>query len=199
MKAQRRSLYNRKKQCGFTVIELMLVLVIILLVFIGAFSTFDRSTLTGDITQNVGDADENIRASMTFLARDFSVAGAEITLGGMPVPSAFRPSQRLYPVTPFYNQGATVNGQTTDKVMILYNQLALQGLNSDQAAKWYVINGVGAIDPNGGFITINTTSPNPDTSTIAVGDILLIKTNTVNSISALGYVTSVNSSNQVLF
>lgn len=200
MQARRRSLSEgATRQRGYTILELMMVLSIILLIFAGVFSTFDGSTFTGDITQNVGDADENIRASLTFMARDFSVAGAEITLGGIAVPSSFLPGNVLYPVMPFYNQGLTVNGQTTDRVMILYNDLALKGLNSDQASKNYVINGVGALDPSGGSITLNTTSPNPDATSISPGDILLVKTNSVSSISALGYVTAVPSVSTVNF
>src|SRR5262249_29647846 len=146
---------------GFTFLEMMLVLVIILLIFVGAFSTFDGSTLTGDVTQNIADTNENVRASMAFITRDLSVAGAEITVGGIAVPAGFMPGQVLYPVMPFFNQGPTVASQSTDRVMITYNQMALQDLNLNQSATAYQINSANAIDPSGQTITFDLSGSNP--------------------------------------
>jgi len=183
---------------GFTVIELMMVLTIILLIFVGAFSMFDGSTLSGDVTQNVADANENVRAAMTFMMRDFSVSGAEITVGGIAVPAAFLPGRVLYPVMPFYEQGPTVNGQLTDHVMIVYNQMALEGLDSEQSARAYQVNGPNAIDPAGGSVVLNTSGSNPTAITLSAGDVLLVKTNTTST-TALGYVTGTGGTTTVNF
>ncbi|MBI1748013.1 MAG: prepilin-type N-terminal cleavage/methylation domain-containing protein [Acidobacteria bacterium] len=176
-------------QHGFTMIELMLVVTVTLLIATMAFSTLDSTVLSGDTAQSVSETEENVRAGMSFLARDLIAAGAEIAVGGISVPVGFLPGGVFYSVMPFANRGPSINGMQTDRVMVIYNQLALQGLDVNQSAVAYKIYGVGGIDPNGLSITIDTTAPNPDASTVAPGDVLLVKTNGATAISALGYVT----------
>lgn len=183
-----------KDSRGSTLIELLVVTGLLLLVITTLFSLLANSMGSQEGMKNVATIQQNARGTLNFITRDLLFAGAEITVGGIPVPTQYRPEGILYPITPHYAQGPTINGQTTDKVTILYSHMVMQKVDNP-AATPFQVNG---ISKSGDQITLDTTNGNPDTTNLKVGDILLIKGNSQGS-SALGYVTAIPSLDKVNF
>jgi prepilin-type N-terminal cleavage/methylation domain-containing protein len=72
---------------GFTLIELLVAMTLSLLLLGIAFNIFDKLNNAADVVGTMADVNENLRAATNMIARDVSTAGAEIPLGGIPLPA----------------------------------------------------------------------------------------------------------------
>src|SRR6266849_316867 len=113
---QKRSAAARRHQNGSSFVEILMVTSVLLSVTGALMAVFQSGMMSGNSVQNVSALQQHVRASLHFITRDLLFAGAEITIGGIPVPPEFRASGILYPVTPDDGKGPIVNGQLTDKV-----------------------------------------------------------------------------------
>ena len=187
----------RNPQGGSSFVELLLVTAVLLSVTAALLSVFQGGMMSGHSAHNATALQQHVRSGLSLVMRDLLFAGAEVTIGGIPVPTEFRPSGVLYPVTPDDGKGPIINGQVTDKVTIVYSPIATQTLDND-AATVYQISGPEGVATNGGQINLNTSGSNPTNATLKAGDVLLIKSN-AQGVSALGYVTGLAGSNLVKF
>lgn len=76
---------------GFTLIELLVAMSLALILLGTAFTLLDQLNNVADLAGAMGDVNENLRAGMNMIARDVSTAGAEVPLGGFPLPSGGTP------------------------------------------------------------------------------------------------------------
>jgi hypothetical protein len=202
---------------GFTVTELLVTSVIMLLVVGGALTTFQHALDINDMAGQIGDANQNLRAGSNQLIKDLMMAGRVIAADGIPIPngggaSAIRRpgppgmsltfslvadddgNLELPAITPGYQLGPTVNGASTDVVTILTVDgfmPVIQGLGSGTPTGLQ-----GVIAADGSKMTLPTTSPwlvgdtASDTPPIAVGDLVLFKNANGMAIQTVTSVTS---------
>ena len=212
---------NLSREDGFTITELLVASVVLLIVVGGALTTFKNGLDINDTANQLGDSSQNLRAGTNQLVRDLMMAGRVISADGVPVPNGTgavairRPGPsttltfvlvadddgniELPAITPGYQLGPTINGQSTDMVTIL---------TADEFMP--VIQGIGTGTPTGlqGLIAANgATMTLPlgaswlvgdatyDTQPIAVGDLLLFKN--ANGM-AIQTVTDVNTTTGVV-
>ena len=80
---------------GFTLVELLVAMALTLILLGIAFNIFDKLNNAADLAGTMADVNENLRAGTNMIARDLSTAGAEIPLGGFPLPSGGTPCQAI--------------------------------------------------------------------------------------------------------
>ena len=80
---------------GFTLVELMVAMGLSLLLLGIAFNLFDGLNNAADLAGAMADVNENLRAGTNMIARDLSTAGAEIPLGGFPLPTGGTPCKAI--------------------------------------------------------------------------------------------------------
>jgi prepilin-type N-terminal cleavage/methylation domain-containing protein len=80
---------------GFTLVELMVAMVLTLILLGMAFNIFDKLNNAADLAGTMADVNENLRAGENMIARDLSTAGANIPLGGFPLPSGGTPCKPI--------------------------------------------------------------------------------------------------------
>lgn len=222
MKPQIRDL---SRQDGFTITELLVTSVVLLLVIGGALTTFKNAMDINDTANQLGDSSQNLRAGTNQLVRDLMMAGRVIAAEAIPVPNGSgaiaitRPgpagssltfalvadpddgNTELPSITPGYRLGPTINGSSTDMVTILTVdefEPTVQGIGSGTPTGLQ-----GLIAADGSKLTLPTGAPwligdtVNDTQPLAVGDLLLFK-NTVGM--AIQTVTDINvASGQIAF
>jgi hypothetical protein len=126
------------------------------LVILGlAFDVFNQLNNASDLAGCMADVNENLRASVNLIARDLSEAGAQIPLGGIPLPggnsatlinrpgsgaATFPNTGYLSVITPGTGLGPTIGGYPTDEVTIIsvnqtsqLNAYPLVGISSDSS------------------------------------------------------------------
>jgi prepilin-type N-terminal cleavage/methylation domain-containing protein len=189
---------------GFTLAELMVSMAITAMIMAAALYFFDEMLNTCQAAVAIADINQNLRAAANMIARDLTMAGAEIPIGGVPLPggSGSGPVTRPGPgaltfpaatgvvsvITPGFTLGPTLDAQQSDIITILtvdpLSQLDEYNLT--------------LILLDGTRITVDSrTDISTGVSRVLVGDLLML-TNMKGS--ALGIVTAVNTStNEITF
>jgi type II secretory pathway pseudopilin PulG len=127
---------SMKTEQGFSAVEVIIAITITLVLMTGAISAFNSSMDLNQKAIVMADLEQNLRAGMNMLARDFMSAGWNIPIGGIPIPSGVGAVSVVRPGPPgsnlFFNTVniAAVNpgaglgpvgfGQATDIVNILF-------------------------------------------------------------------------------
>lgn len=196
---------TRNGDNGFTLIEVMISMAIVLIMLGAALTTFTNALKVNAAATQLGDASQNLRAGTDLLVRDLLQTGAGIPTGGIPIPSGpgatplnrpgvpgtapkFNPSVSVLPaITPGMGMGSPVNGKATDEVTVLYADTSLP-LNQTPLA---------AIAPDGSSMTVDAGTPITNTDNgIKVGDLIMFSNALGN---ALQMVTRVSGSQTVYF
>jgi len=196
-----------KREVGFTLIELMVATAIVL-VILG--TTLGALTSALNATQGItlmADTQENLRAGMNYMVRDFTQAGVGIPQGGITIPAntvvwpgtggKFPAAWTVLPaISPGYQLGptTTTSGVASDTVTLLYADNTLQNVNLvTGATTWlnkYPINlaascPLGSISNSGSSPSITTTvvfdpsciNINTGNTALGAGDLILLQNN----------------------
>ena len=197
------------KQKGFTFIELMIAIAVMLVVLAAATSLYQKSVQVSTMVTQQSEMQTEVRAASNQLARDLNQAGTGIPIGGIPIPSAasggtnplfacdstkcyitagnFFTQGVLYKVTPANGVGPNVV-QPSDAIIITY---------VDPGLNWNAYTtGVGAIDGSTITMPAGTTPPLNDPAVgLSVGDVLLLQN--ANG-AAAGVVTNYDAASGVI-
>jgi len=197
------------KQKGFTFVELMIAIAVMLVVMAAATSLYQKSVQVSTIVNQQSEMQSELRAAANQLARDLNQAGTAVPIGGIPIPSAASGGTDpqfacdsikcyitvgntftqgvLYKVTPANGVGPNVV-QASDAIVLTYIDPGLNwGAYPTQVA---------AID--GSSITMPAgTTPALDASDVGlnVGDVLLLQN---SNGAAAGVVTSYVAATRVI-
>jgi prepilin-type N-terminal cleavage/methylation domain-containing protein len=155
-----------KREQGFSLVELMIAAAISLVLLAATMGSFKDALGINEKATQMADLEQNLRAGMNIVVRDFVNAGWGIPTGGIPIPSGagaapvrrpgppgtnydFSPIETLAGVNAGANLGPLGNGRSTDIVNILYsdNLLPLNQMTLD------------AIAANGSSMTVNPAVP----------------------------------------
>jgi type II secretory pathway pseudopilin PulG len=189
---------NFTREDGFTLAELMISMGVLLLVTAGALTTFQTSLTINDSAAQMADANQNLRAGVNQLIKDFMQAGRVIGPGGIPIPNGTgvtgitRPAPpnrsmtfdvttttNLPDITTGYQLGPSINGTTTDMATIMTVDPFMPTINTPPVGT--VDPNEGTLDPAGASVTLPSNSlwlvgdTVNDTAPIAVGDLVLFK------------------------
>lgn len=154
------------REQGFSLVEVLIATALTVILLAGAMGALNDAMGLNDRTTLMADLEQNLRAGMNFLIRDFISAGWEIPTGGIPIPSgpgalqvnrpgppganySFGSSATVAAVNPGASLGPVENGRPTDIVNILYADNMLP-LNQSPLA---------AIAANGSSMTVNAGTP----------------------------------------
>jgi prepilin-type N-terminal cleavage/methylation domain-containing protein len=191
-----------KANQGFSLVEMLIGTTIMVVVLGATMSSLNNSLVLNENTVLIADLQQNLRAGMNFLDRDFANAGWGIPTGGLPIPTGnganpvnrpgppgtaytFSPALTISAVNPGAGLGPVSVGRATDMVNILYadNLLPLSQRPLD------------AIAANGVSMTVNAGTPITGVNyPIRAGDLIQFS----NALGhALQYVTRV--AGQVVF
>ena len=186
---------------GFTLVELLVSMTILMVIMAGALTTFDSAIDVSEAAGQVADANQNLRAGTNQLIRDVMQAGRIIGPEGIPVPNGAgaatinRPGPTAAPLTFMLTAGATtlnlpdvstgsdlggtVNGAATDLITLLTVDPFMAPIETPPTGT--VDPDEGTIDPAGAFVTLPANSlwllgdPANQTPAIKVGDLVLFK------------------------
>lgn len=131
-----------RSEAGYSLAELMVVTAITLVGLALSMTAIIGSRRVFDVGMLAFDANQNIRAGMTYVVRDLVQAGTGVPTGGIPIPSGpsssavkrpgpvasltFTTNGILHALTPGSGAGPTVSGQQTDVVTVLYADPSVQ-------------------------------------------------------------------------
>ena len=183
-----------KKEQGFSLVEVMIAATITLVLLAATIASLNDAVGINDKASLMADLEQNLRAGMNLLVRDFINAGWGVPTGGIPIPSGvgalavvrpgppgtsytFSPAVTIAAVNPGASLGPLGYGRRTDVVNIMYadNLLPLNTRTLD------------AIGPNGASMTVNASIPITGVSNaIQSGDIIAFSNamgNTVQYVS----------------
>jgi type II secretory pathway pseudopilin PulG len=154
-----------KREQGFSSVELLIATAIMLVLLAGTMGSLNQSFGLNEKATQMADLEQNLRAGINFVVRDFISAGWGIPTGGLPIPSGdnalavIRPgppgvnytfgAATLAAVNPGAGLGPVGNGRPTDMVNILYADSTLP-LNQSPLT---------AIAANGSSATVNAGTP----------------------------------------
>ena len=189
------------KQKGFTFVELMIAIAIMLVVMAAATSLYRKSVQVSTIVTSQSEMQSEVRAAANQLARDLNQAGTGIPIGGIPIPSAASGGTNpqfacdstkcyitagntftqgvLYKVTPANGIGPNIV-RATDAIIITYIDPTLNW--SAYPTQVAALNGSTLTMPAGTTPALNA----PDVG-LTVGDVLLLQNSTG---AAVGVVTN---------
>ncbi|MEW5981365.1 MAG: prepilin-type N-terminal cleavage/methylation domain-containing protein [Acidobacteriota bacterium] len=123
---------------GFTLLELLVSLALMVVVFGGAFRAFDDARRASETGGMLADGNQNLRMAVMLINRDAIQTGRELPNGGIPIPrgggaaAIARPSPpginltfasawtTLPSICPGPDMGPIVNGIATDIVTVLF-------------------------------------------------------------------------------
>lgn len=71
---------------GFSLIELLLTTLVLVLILVVGFSTFESGIFSGNASSTMTEVQQNVRACLNLIIKDFQVSGADITIGGIRSP-----------------------------------------------------------------------------------------------------------------
>ena len=188
-----------RRDRGFTLVELLIAIVVTLIVMTAGMMMFRKSSDAIFIVAQKAEMQSNARVAVNSIVRDLSRAGSGgMTHGGIALPNTtaiYAPpfagppfnnianvtgntfSQgALYMVTPDYQGGPTINGQTTDAITVTYLDPDLDLTQKPTTT----------ISANGDSVTLDpsyTTLLNDPGTGVKVGDIFML-TNTKGSVAA---------------
>lgn len=165
------------REHGFTLTELMISTAIMLILSGAALTTFQNAIMVNDTASQLADANQNLRAGMNQMIKDFMQAGRIIGPEGIPVPSGAgaqairRPAPpgdsmtfnvsttntNLPDITTGYMLGPEINRVRTDMVTIMTVDAFMPVIETPPT---------GSVDPNEGTIS-------------AAGDVLTLPANSV--------------------
>lgn len=169
-----------QRQKGFSLIEVMISMALLLIVIGATLSTLNDALHANEAVTEMADMEDNLRAGMNLMVRDIVQAGSGIPIGGLPVPYTasgsigpvplpinrpspptfnytFPVSSTISAVTPGYQLGPSQLGQLTDMITVIY---------ADNTLPWSTmapINNAGSVPACGGGVT--TTSITFDEAT----------------------------------
>jgi len=188
-----------RRNRGFTLVELLIAIVVTLIVMTAGMMMFKKSSDAIFIVAQKAEMQSNARVAVNSIVRDLSRAGSGgMTHGGIALPNTtaiYAPpfagapfggianvknnvfSQGvLYMVTPGWQGGPTINGQTTDAITVTYLDPDLDLTQKPTST----------ISANGDSVTLDpsyTTVLNDPGTGVKVGDIFML-TNTKGSVAA---------------
>jgi prepilin-type N-terminal cleavage/methylation domain-containing protein len=189
---------NISRENGFTLTELLISVVVMLLVVGGALTTFQNAVTVNESGSQIADANQNLRAGTNQLIRDIMQAGRVIGPEGIPVPNGtgaqaiIRPAPpgesltfdlstttNLPDITTGDQQGPEINGVATDMITLMTVDAFMPVIETPPTGS--VDPNEGTIDPAGAFITLPANSiwmigdVTNDTPAVEVGDLVLFK------------------------
>jgi type II secretory pathway pseudopilin PulG len=154
-----------KREQGFSLVEVLIGITITLLLMAGTMSYFNSSMDLNKKATQMTDVEQNLRAGMNMLVRDFITAGWNIPIGGIAIPSGdvadpvVRPGPpdtaytfdavTITAVNPGAGLGPTGFGQATDMVNLIFADSSLP--LSD--------NTLVSIASDGSSVTVNDATP----------------------------------------
>ncbi len=126
-----------KREQGFSMVEVLIAAAISIVLLAGAMGSFNSALGLNEKANLMTDLEQNLRAGMNLLVRDFITAGWGIPTGGIPIPSGdgttpvtrpgppgttytFSPALTIAAVNPGAALGPEGIGRATDLVNILY-------------------------------------------------------------------------------
>jgi len=167
-----------------------------------AFDVFNQLNDASDLAGCVADVNENLRASVNLITRDLSSAGAEIPLGGIPLPggniatlinrpgpgaSTFPNTGYMPVITPGTGLGPTLGGYTTDEVTII-------SINPVSLLDQYPLTAI-SYDQTHATITVNNgTNLATGVSQVLPGQLIMLE----NSTTCILAVTAVDTTNNII-
>jgi prepilin-type N-terminal cleavage/methylation domain-containing protein len=194
MRSQRAALDSR----GFTLVELMVSMTLLLIVTGTVLESFQRSLGIGDLATQLADANQNLRAGADQLVKDLMQAGRIVGPEGVPIPggagaqAVLRPgppgmsltfdvstTTNLPDITTGYRLGPAVNGQSTDLVTILTVDPFMPTVETPPSTAGAVDEGT--LDPGGASVTLPAGAhwllgdPANGVSPMQAGDLVLFK------------------------
>jgi len=165
-----------KRQSGFTLIETLVAMTLMLIVVAAVMGALTDATHATEFVSLMADTQENLRAGMNYIVRDIMQAGSGIPQSGITIPNTggtsptsavtrpptgfgnFPNTWTVLPaITAGYQAGATTttSGVATDMVTMLYADTSLVDSNGNWLNK-YPIKGTS------GTAGCAATNPNPD-------------------------------------
>jgi prepilin-type N-terminal cleavage/methylation domain-containing protein len=215
----------RRRQHGFTIVELIVAIAVTLIMMTAALMIYDRSVQVSRTVSTRSEMQAELRAAIDQISLDLNQAGYGLPIGAIPLPSAasgginprvgcdFTPTCYLnpvpaltsgvvYKVTPLYQAGPTIT-EPTDAIVITYQEPLSTNPNdpnaSGTAPNWIIpVQPASAISADGTLLTMpNTLNPqiNDPAVGLVIGDMLLLQ----NSIgTALGVVTNFSATNNTI-
>lgn len=178
-------------ECGFSLSELMISTVVLLILTSASLGTFQSALRVNDSAAQLADANQNLRAGMNQMIRDIMQAGRVIGPEGITVPNGagavpiVRPGPpgsaltftlssgtNLPDITTGNDLGPQVNGETTDMITVI---------GIDPFMPVLITPTQGTIASDGSAVTLPANSswlagdPVNDTPPIQVGDIVMFK------------------------
>lgn len=183
---------------GFSLIELLMSLVIMLVVLALASRALFEAMRAEEAIGLMADSNQNLQSAQTMMVRDMIDAGRNIPVGSLSLPTGGQPIVRpgpanaaaagwpaptpLYPVTPGDELGPVINGNTTDTITIVSVDDVMRPGSSSVV-----------VDGNGATVTmtagVGTSVATNSGNTPRVGDLMLLSR---ASSVALVYVTGVD-------
>jgi prepilin-type N-terminal cleavage/methylation domain-containing protein len=141
----------KRRENGFTLVELLVATAVTLLVLGGALTAFRNALAINETASLISDANQNLRAGTNLMTRDLLQAGRGLPTGGIPIPSGganaiARPGPQgeayvfdnvtattLPALVPGPALGPTIGGRPTDLITILTADAALPALTLNPA------------------------------------------------------------------
>jgi len=169
-----------KRQNGFSLVELMVAVTIVLLILGATLSALTSALNATQAITLMADTQENLRAGMNYMVRDILQAGEGVPQGGITIPNSggtsavnrpgpgtpavsfgtFSTNWTALPaVIPGYELGATTttSGVASDMVTVLYADTTLQ----DAGGHWLNEFPIFLAPVNGGATGCAAGNPNP--------------------------------------
>jgi prepilin-type N-terminal cleavage/methylation domain-containing protein len=169
-----------KRKNGFSLVELLVAVTIVLIIMGATLSALTSALNATQAITLMADTQENLRAGMNYMVRDFLQTGEGVPQGGITIPNTagvsavnrpgpgtpaasfgiFTASWTALPaITTGYQLGATTttSGVPTDMVTLLYADTTLQDVNGHWLNEFPVYLAPG----NGGATGCAAANPNP--------------------------------------
>ncbi len=200
-------------EAGFTITEMLVSTVVMLMVVGSALTTFRNAVMVNDAGSQIGDSTQNLRAGTNLVARDLMMAGRIFGAEGVALPTcagavAFkRPgpttsltfttvnvdgtSMNLPSITTGAGLGPTIKGSPTDMVTIMTVDEFMPVIVTPPPATPVSPTTEGTIASDGLSVTLSATSPwlvvdtVNDTQPMKQGDLVLFKSPMGNALQTV--------------
>lgn len=189
---------------GFTLAELMIATALSIIMLGAAFHFFDDLESLTEVAGVMTEVNQSLRASVDLMSRDAYQAGAQIPIGGIPLPNGTGaspvrrpgPGTNFFPVasdggvlpaiTPGYQFSGTIDGKISDEITMTMVDVAWA-----QQAPMAIASITNAPAPSSGYIVIVAAGINIASGPyqVNIGDFYMFST--PGGLSALGLVTGV--------